>query len=212
MFRRGRDTRWFLLTLSPSSTRPSPGGVDEWSATRGRMARVATRPRSVSRSVPTSAGVVGNDGVRSQGPKPKGAPSPTEQPGEGKTGRTNESEPPLRSRLPLPTEMETDTGAMSQRASGAPFSLIRRDGQNAGAQRTPRLRDRGGVLPGRSSAMWNVETPMESGGGRYTGRRTVREAESSSGRRTPKKRRPARRKAPGTHNRLDRALPNPKGC
>ncbi|GAC1645948.1 MAG: hypothetical protein NVS4B2_35320 [Chloroflexota bacterium] len=78
--------------------------------------------------------------------------------------------------------------------------------------RTPRPRSKDGTHPGRISLMWNVETPMESGDGRYAGTPTVRNAESSSGIGMVQEAKAGSRKATGIHNRPDRARPNLKGC
>ncbi len=53
---------------------------------------------SVQRPSPPPARVAGNGGVRSTGGKPKERPSHPAQPGEGKAGRVNESEPSMRLR------------------------------------------------------------------------------------------------------------------
>ena len=82
--------------------------------------------------------------------------------------------------------------------------------------RTPWPRRKEGTHPGRISRQWNVATPMRSGwrgivrpGTQYANRKgsgipqwaqEAQEAKASS------------RKARGSHNPLDRALPNPKGC
>jgi len=53
---------------------------------------------SVQRPSPPPARVAGNGGVRSTGGKPKERPSHPAQPGEGKAGWVNESEPSMRLR------------------------------------------------------------------------------------------------------------------
>src|SRR5438270_4183026 len=56
------------------------------------------------------------------------------------------------------------------------------------ASRTPRFRSKGGIHPGRISSVRNVETPTRPG---PAGRPDVRRAQLLSGKRRPKKRRPA---------------------
>ena len=54
----------------------------------------------------------------------------------------------------------------------------------------PRPRSIGGTRPGCISCVRNVETPMESGGGRFAGQPTVRKVNPPVGTGTSKKRRP----------------------
>jgi hypothetical protein len=55
----------------------------------------------------------------------------------------------------------------------------------------PRPRSIDGTPPGRISSVWNVETPMESGGGRPPVSRPVRKVDPPVGIGTSKKRMPA---------------------
>ena len=50
----------------------------------------------------------------------------------------------------------------------------------------PRPRSIDGTLPGRISSVWNVETPIESGGGRSVGEPTVRKADPLVGQERPR--------------------------
>jgi hypothetical protein len=114
-----------------------------------------------------------------------------------------EGEPPARFRqFGLPETMADEDGNDGSMWSACAFTL----------DTAPRPRSIGGTRPGRISSVRNVETPMESGGGRYAGGPTVREAESSSGNRNVQEANAGSRKATGIHNRPDRAIPNPKGC
>lgn len=67
--------------------------------------------------------------------------------------------------------------------SGVPGPRARRS-----VARTPQPRDKGGTHPSRISLVCNVETPMESGDGRFAGRPTATAAELSSGKGWSKKR------------------------
>ncbi len=128
-----------------------------------------TASRPVFRPVPTSAGVMGNGGVRSQRAKSKGKPNHPADPGEGKIGRVTVVE----------ASLCRNAGAMGER---------RRVGTRTGSDpchgmrpvsphaRTPGPRSKDGTHPDRSSGVRNVETPMESGTepvGQLQGRRNA---------------------------------------
>jgi hypothetical protein len=74
-----------------------------------------------------------------------------------------------------------------------------------------RPRSREGILASRISAVWNVETPMESAGSWSSSRPTAREAERSSGNRMVQEAKASSRKTTGIHNRLDREVRSSDG-
>ncbi len=76
------------------------------------------------------------------------------------------------------------------------------------ASRTPRPRSIKGIHPRRSFTMRNVRTPIRSA---TRGKQPVRNADIRSGNGNVQEANASSRKAPGTHNRLDRAIPIPKG-
>src|SRR3989442_2666889 len=77
-------------------------------------------------------------------------------------------------------------------------------------RKTPRPRSIEDTHPSRSSTVRNMITPMRSE--RNPSKPTVRTAEFLSGNGMLQEAKASSRKATGTHNRLDRVLPNPKGC
>ena len=123
--------------------------------------------RLVSESVPSPLNQV-------RGQKPKDVQSHRGQPGKGKTGRVNVSEPLMRPRNRVTAEMMADYDGVSIEPPRA----------YSPGRWTPLLRGKGGTHPSCISVMRNVGTPMESGGGRYTGRPTATAAEPSSGSRS----------------------------
>jgi hypothetical protein len=108
-----------------------------------------------------------------RGQTPKEVQNHRGRPGKGKAGRVNVSEPLMRPRNRVTGETMADRGGVS----------IEHPRAYSSGGWTPQLRGKGGTHPGRISVMRNVETPMESGGGRYVGRPTATAAETSSGRR-----------------------------
>ena len=130
-----------------------------------------------------------------RGQKPKEAQSHHGQPGKGKTGRVNVSEPLMRPRNRAAAETMAEYGGGSMEHPRA---------YSSGGW-TPQLRGKGGTHPSRISTMRNVGTPMEASGGRYAGRPTATAADFSSGNRMVQEAKAGSRKATGRHNRPDRA-------
>jgi hypothetical protein len=124
----------------------------------------------------------------------------------------NASEPLMRLRQPLTAETMADHGSTGNEKHGSDVAMIENDLLSLSRYKTPQPRSKGGTHPSRISVVWNVVTPMESGGGRYTGKPTARKAKPSSGNRTVQEAKASSRKAPGIHNRLDRAIPHLKRC
>jgi hypothetical protein len=143
--------------------------------------------------------------------KAQGDPSRQGRPGKGKTGRVNESELSMRLRYCLTTERTADYGGMGYEHHGIrePWS-VRTLHSDVRVDTSPR--SIGSTHPGRISIVRNVITPMESDGGRCVGRPTATAAELSSGNGMAQEANASSRKATGTHNRLDRVIPNLKGC
>ena len=115
----------------------------------------------------------------------------------------NASKPLMRLRNLLATEMTADYGGLGIENPDAVFvrtgrsSLIR-----AAVDTSPRSKD--GTHPSRISSVRNVITPMESGGGRYTGKPTATAADFSNGEGMVQEANAGSRKATGIHNRPDR--------
>src|SRR5579872_5980106 len=84
------------------------------------------------------------------------------------------------------------------------------DGSPRNRPGTPWPRRTEGILPSRISLLRNGTTPMKSGDGRFASKPDVRKAQSFSGRRTLQEANASSRKAPGIHNRLDKARAHPE--
>ena len=169
-------------------------------------------PRPVPRSVPDPRKRPGNVACESRRVKPKASLSHPGEPGQGKAGRVNANEPPLRLRNEWSSQPMADATinrpgtrppslAWSRRAA---FAAARRGTQVAQYRRhppPPRLswcgtwQPRCGLAPGPVS-------------------RTIfgRTAQARSGHRMAQEAKATRRKARGSHNPVDRASwPAPKG-
>src|SRR4051794_30385694 len=108
--------------------------------------------RLVSKSVPTPLNQV-------RGAKAQGEASRQAEPGKGKTGWVNESEPLMRLRYPRTTETATDYGGMGKERHGS-HAPMERTYPSCKYVRDTSPRSKGGTHPGRISLVRNVETPM----------------------------------------------------
>ena len=168
---------------------------------------------SVFRSVPTSQGVAGNGGVWSAREKPKETPSHPEKPGKGKAGRMNTSEPSMRLRNYVVAGTMADEDGNDGSGTQAHAGMPALRGAVLPRLRTPRPRSIEGILPSRTSL--HAERGNPNGVSVVVdtrSKRTVRNAQASSGKTMVQEAKASSRKATGMHNRLDRALPNLKGC
>jgi hypothetical protein len=169
------------------------------------MADSSMPSRSVFRPVPTPLNQV-------RGANVQGEANRQARPGKGKTGRVNASELSKRLRNLPATEKTIETVVWAYKRISACLRDVKRTRRISAYRRTPLPRSKDSTHPSRISLARNVATPMESDAGRCVGKPTARTAEFSSGRRTIQEAKASSRKATGIHNRLDRVIPNPKGC
>lgn len=118
----------------------------------------------------------------------------------------------LRPRHAYRPNVVAETVLLSHMAGGTQNPPVTDTATQKPVSRTPGLRGKGNILPNRISKEWNVATPMGSGSGRSPSQPTVRAAQLPSGHKMTREAKASSRKATGIHNRLDRALPNLKGC
>jgi hypothetical protein len=124
-------------------------------------------------------------GVRSSGESPRAARSIRAATGEG-NDRTGElREPPLMPRKAEPSRWDAIAGCKDWPLR----SGRRRSSSRLGREEHRRPRGRGGTHPGRSSCVRNAVTPSRSG--LWSGKPTVRKAQSPGGNRMTEKRMPA---------------------
>jgi hypothetical protein len=168
-------------------------------------------PRLVPRSVPDPRKRFSNEACESRRVKPKGNPSHPGEPGKGKTGWVNASEPPLRLRngwssqsVAAATMLRPGTRPLYRSAKAYCFAAVRRGTQAAQYRRHP--------LPPRLSwcGTWQPRCGLAPG----PVSRTIfgRTAQTRSGHRKAQEANATRRKARGIPNPVDRAPgPAPKG-